>query len=58
MVRGIFCLNSSCKHYFEDSCMHIFQKDTVSIDEDGKCTTFEIGVNEGYQGLEQEEDLN
>ncbi len=49
MIRGIFCLNSECKHYFEDNCMHILEKDTISIGKDGKCDTFEKGIHPGYQ---------
>lgn len=24
--RGIFCLNSDCRHYFEDHCMKMFEE--------------------------------
>jgi len=47
-VRGIFCRNSKCKHYFEDNCMQILEKDTVAVNEDGMCETFELGVHIGY----------
>ncbi|MDF2842497.1 MAG: hypothetical protein K0R00_923 [Herbinix sp.] len=49
IIRGIFCLNSECRHYFEDNCMHILEKDTISISRNGKCETFEIGINIGYE---------
>ena len=48
-VRGIFCLNSNCKHYFETSCLKIFSDDSIDISEDGKCTSFEPGLCEGYR---------
>ena len=49
MIRGIFCLNSKCKHYFENNCMHILEKDTISVNHDGKCETFESGIHIGYK---------
>ena len=49
-VRGIFCLNSRCKNYFEDNCMKILETDTVNIDEEGKCCDFKLGQHIGYQG--------
>lgn len=48
-VRGVFCLNSSCKHYFEDSCVKILQDDSIDVSEDGRCVSFEAGVCEGYK---------
>lgn len=47
-VRGIFCLNSKCKHYFEDNCMLIWETDTVHISSEGKCKDFEAGQHIGY----------
>ena len=47
-VRGIFCLNSKCEHYFEDSCMKILETDTVNISEAGMCADFRIGKHIGY----------
>ena len=47
-VRGIFCLNSKCKNYYEDNCMKIFEDNTVHISEDGRCEDFEKGKYIGY----------
>lgn len=47
-IRGIFCLNSRCEHYFEDNCMKILQEDTVRISEEGNCEDFKQGINIGY----------
>ena len=47
-VRGIFCLNSKCKHYFEDNCMLIWETDTVHMSNEGKCEDFEAGQCIGY----------
>lgn len=47
-VRGIFCLNSKCKHYFEDNCMLIWETDTVHISSEGECEDFEAGQHIGY----------
>lgn len=48
-VRGIFCLNSKCKHYFEDSCVKILQDDSIDVSEGGRCVSFEAVVCEGYK---------
>lgn len=53
-VRGIFCLNSSCKHYFEDSCIKILEDDSIDVSEDGRCVSFEPGVCEGYKEVSEE----
>lgn len=47
-VRGIFCLNSRCQHYFEDNCTLILETDTVHISESGPCEDFKAGRNIGY----------
>lgn len=47
-VRGIFCLNSQCKNYFEDNCMKIFKTNTVEISAEGRCNDFEAGTHKGY----------
>lgn len=44
----IHCRNSSCKNYFEDSCIKNLNNEMVCFDEDGKCETFEAGEFEGY----------
>ncbi len=54
-VPGIFCLNSNCKHYFEDNCMKFFEENTLNVSYDGKCGDFEQGEHEGYQYTESKE---
>lgn len=49
MVYGIFCMNSNCKHYYEDNCMFMFGQGSVSVSEDGMCKTFEKGKHEEYE---------
>ena len=49
IVPGIFCLNTNCKHYFEDNCMKFFEKSTLNISVDGRCENFENGENEVYK---------
>ena len=46
----IHCENTSCKHYFEDSCMHELEdgKNMVCISKNNECETFEVGVNDSY----------
>jgi hypothetical protein len=53
-VRGIFCLNSKCKHYFEDSCVKILENDSIDVSEDGRCVSFVPGVCEGYKEVSEE----
>lgn len=48
-VPGIFCLNTDCKHYFEDNCMKFFKENTLNIAIDGKCDDFEPGQCEAYK---------
>ena len=52
-VRGIFCLNGNCKHYFEDNCMKILEDDSIDISEDGTCRSFEEGVCDGYKEVSE-----
>ena len=47
-IKGVFCLNSKCKHYFEDSCMLIQETGTVNISKTGKCEEFVAGEYIGY----------
>ena len=53
-VRGIFCLNSNCKHYFEDSCIKILKDDSIDVSEEGRCISFESGICEGYKEVSEE----
>lgn len=48
-IPGIFCLNSDCKHYYEDNCVKFFERNTLNILSDGKCADFEKGEFEGYK---------
>lgn len=61
-IRGIFCMNCNCKHYFEDNCMLIWETDTVHISSAGRCEDFESGKHIGYidefriiEGIEHKE---
>lgn len=46
--KWIMCMNSGCIHYFEDMCMKNMADEKIILDCEGKCETFEAGVNEGY----------
>lgn len=54
-LPGIFCLNSDCKHYFEDNCMKFLAKSMLNISTDRKCSDFEKGEYEGYKQTEDKE---
>lgn len=47
-VTGICCLNTNCKHFYEDNCMRIFEEKTVDISENGQCENYEKGEYIGY----------
>lgn len=47
-IKGIFCLNSKCKHYFEDNCMLIQETGTVHISNTRQCEDLESGEYIGY----------
>lgn len=47
-IKGIFCLNSKCKHYFEDNCMLIQETGTVHISNTGQCEDLKPGEHIGY----------
>lgn len=49
IVPGIFCLNTNCKHCFEDNCVKFFEESKLNISVDGNCEDFENGKNEGYK---------
>ena len=42
-MNKVFCMNSKCEHYIEDSCEEALNDKTAEIDENGKCAfgTFE-----------------
>jgi hypothetical protein len=48
MAINMMCMNSDCKYYWEDNCMRNINEERIEIDENGKCETFEEGVNELY----------
>lgn len=48
MAINMMCMNSECKYYWEDNCMRNMQEERIEINEEGKCETFEKGVNELY----------
>lgn len=54
-ATGIFCMNSSCEHYFEDNCLLFYEKDTIEISKEGKCKSFKECVNEGYKLAKENE---
>ena len=55
-IPGIFCLNSGCKHYFEDNCTNFFQNHTLSISKNGMCAEFEERENKEYGYCDGKED--
>lgn len=54
MAINMMCMNSECKHYFEDNCMRNIQEERIVINSYGQCKTFEKGVSECYQLFEEE----
>lgn len=48
MAINMMCMNDKCKHYWEDNCMRNINEERIVIDENGKCETFEQGINEIY----------
>ena len=50
-MNKVFCMNSKCEHYIEDSCEEALQDKTAEIDENGKCALFKEGENEFYSDL-------
>gem|GEM_PF-2414243 len=48
MAINMMCMNSKCKHYWEDNCMRNINEERIEIDENGKCETFEEGISELY----------
>lgn len=44
----IHCQNSRCKFYWEDSCTKNLESKMVSLDNNGICFTFELGVSDYY----------
>lgn len=49
MAINMMCMNSRCKHYWEDNCMRNLNEERIEINENGVCETFEEGVNECYE---------
>lgn len=48
-------MNSNCEHYFEDNCLLFYEKNTIQISKDGKCESFEEGINEAYKLAKENE---
>lgn len=48
MAINMMCLNSRCKHYWEDNCMKNIDEERIVINENGLCQTFEEGINKIY----------
>jgi hypothetical protein len=48
MAINMMCMNSECKHYYEDNCMRNINEERIEIDENGQCLTFEKGRSELY----------
>ena len=52
MAINMMCMNSKCKYYYEDNCMRNVSEERLEIDENGKCKTFEEGINDAYKSIE------
>lgn len=48
MAINMMCINSNCKHYWEDNCMKNMNEERLEIDANGQCITFEEGISELY----------
>lgn len=48
-VHNVTCFNSSCIHYFEDSCVRNLDGEGIVLDENSKCLMFFKGVNKLYE---------
>ncbi len=55
MAINMICLNSGCKHYWEDCCRNNIEETRIVIDEYGKCNSFEKGVCDWYGKAAQAE---
>lgn len=56
-MGNIFCQNTKCKHYFEDSCTKNLNGETIDISEDGRCENFEKGKYVGYASKPESMDV-
>lgn len=50
----IHCENDKCKLYYEDSCTKDINDNMVSLDNTGRCISFEKGKNKAYTDVEKE----
>ena len=50
------CYCNKCKHYWECLCMYSIQKGAIDVNEEGRCATFEPGINEQYLNKENNND--
>lgn len=44
---NVSCLNSECKHYYEELCMSVLNGESITLNCESECCNFEKGVNEG-----------
>ena len=49
----IHCENDSCVSYFEDSCTKNINGEMVSLDNTGKCCSFEKGTSDLYSEMDK-----
>ena len=55
-MNQVFCMNSKCVNYIEDSCERALNDQTTEIDESGRCDNFVEGTNEFYKHTSQNDD--
>ncbi|WP_024622439.1 hypothetical protein [Metaclostridioides mangenotii] len=55
MAINMMCVNSECRHYYEDLCDKNLNEEFHSIDKNGKCLSFERGKNPCYALADKEE---
>ena len=48
----IYCINSDCENYWEDSCTINLENKMVSLDGNGKCENFKEGKSNYYKQCE------
>lgn len=44
----IHCQNSSCKNYWENTCVPNMNGEMINFDGQGKCFSFQEGINDFY----------
>lgn len=53
MAINLGCFNSKCKFYWEDMCTKNTNEEPMVINEQGRCETFEAGISDWYEQMEQ-----